>query len=171
MKLAIPTLAALALLPLSCGGPKPLPAQPQIDLFPSGLYFGTDQCYGTYLNTIGINSLQISNGGQQPLVISGVSKSGDTDGVFQVTGPVVPGDGGSSPVKQLASGETAFIQVVFSPQAAKEYTATLTISSNAANEPTATIPLRGVGVADPTDGGTEQTTDAGILPTCLPDAG
>ncbi|MHB1845033.1 MAG: hypothetical protein ACYCWW_09395 [Deltaproteobacteria bacterium] len=172
MKLLLP-LAALALIALapSCGGgEKPLPTEPQIEIYESGLYFGTDICEGTYIGTSPQNSLQFSNGGQAPLVVSGVQKSGDADGVFQVNGPVsLLADGGDAPVTQLASGETAFIQVIFTPKAQKEYTATLTITSNAANEPTASVPLRGVGVPYEADGGT--VPDAGIAATCGPDAG
>ena len=175
------TAAAMVVLALGCGAtPKPLPKAPQIELFPTGLYFDTDLCLGTYIGTAPENTLQITNGGQEPLLLTSVVKTGDSHGVFAVNGPVLEADGGDQPATQLLSQQTAFVQVIFTPTAPLKYTASLTISSNAANSPSLVVPLRAVGVLPPVSNGDAGSSDldggapladGGITPDCIPDGG
>jgi hypothetical protein len=157
----------------ACGSGKSLPVQPQIDVSPAGLYFGSDLCLAVYINTSPENDLQIENEGQDPLTLTSVSM-GSSD-VFQLAGPnmILPDGGTQSGVPMtLQSQQRAFLRVIFSPTAVVKYTDTITIVSNAQNSPTLTVPVRGVGAADPSDGGYENSgADAGISPDCTGDGG
>ncbi len=154
-----------------CGSSNGLPVQPQIEVSPAGLLFGTDLCLGTWIGTAPQNDLQILNGGQDPLTITAVTMA--APGVFQMTGPnmILPDGGFQTGLPMtIQSQQTAFLQVIFQPTAVQKYEGTITVSSNAQNEPALAVPLRGVRVADPVDGG-YVVVDAGITPDCTGDAG
>jgi hypothetical protein len=156
-------LLMAGLLSCSTTTSEPLPDAPKIVIFPDSQSFGSDVGFGTYVGTTPQQSFSIKNMGKQTLVISSVSKSGDS--AFSFVGPSVAdatADGGVVDSKQ----ET-FIRVTFAPTAAKTYSGKLTIKSNAATaeliaidggtitppDPAAIdIPLSGLGVLAP-DGG------------------
>jgi hypothetical protein len=170
----------LALFMAGCGSSNNLPVQPQIAVSPTGDYFGTDLCLGTYIGEAPEGDLFVTNGGQDPLTINSITLATDSDtptGIFQLSGPnlILP-DGGTqtgTPMT-LLSQQDAFLQVIFTPTEQKKYTGTITIESNAANMPTLVVPLRGVGVPPPLpDGGVNPADlpDAGISPDCTGDGG
>lgn len=168
-------LLALTALLAACGSGKTLPVQPQISVDPSGCYFGTDLCLGTWIGTAPINSFQIISGGQQPLTVQSLTLN--APGVFAMQGPVclgcAPDGGGTSGTPMtLQSGQAAFVQVTFTPTDAQKYLGTITITSNAANNPSLVVPLRGVGVPPASDAGAGgNLPDAGITFDCTSDAG
>jgi hypothetical protein len=150
---------------LSCGSKtKELPVAPQIEIFPDAQRFSSDTGFGTYIGTAPQEGFQISDQGQQTLVISSVTKN-DPHNVFTITGPNVAdltADGGV-----VDSRQTTFLRVVFTPTQPIQYTAKLTINSNAAgaqlllpdggtitpaSATSIDIPLAGLGILAP-DGG------------------
>ncbi len=164
---------------IACGGGTSLPVNPQIEVSPSGIYFGTDIGTGTCDTTIATGSLQITNVGQNPLKVTSVTMSSSS--VFTLAGPsVIPPDGGSAqqgtPVTIFSEGspQTAFVQVTFAPPLQSTAVcdmATLTIASNAANAKggVTTVPIQGAGIpfslygCPLPDGG--EAEDAGPLPS------
>jgi len=106
----------------SCSQGMALPQKPQLKLDRSSLGFGQEFGSGTFVGTEPTQSLQISNGGQDTLNIMSATLDGPDKDAFTQMGP-------SS--MTLKSGEQTFIQLTFKPTAAKLYTATLTLTSNA----------------------------------------
>jgi hypothetical protein len=78
------------------------------------------------------------NEGQQDLVISSVSKSGDTTNSFTIN------DWTDTPIKY--NDTPGAIRVTFRPRDGGIVTATMTIASNAENSPTLDVPLSGRGI-------------------------
>lgn len=158
----------------ACSSSPPLPVDPQISVSPTGDYFGTDLCLGTYIGEAPEGDVTITNGGQNPLTLTAVSMSAPS--VFTLTGPVMLlSDGGSvsgTPMT-IGSEQSAFLQVIFAPTDVEKYTGTITITSNAQNSPELVVPLRGVGVPDPLPDGNYQQVppDAGISADCTGDGG
>jgi hypothetical protein len=155
---------------LSCGSTtKVLPAAPQIVIHPDAQRFDSDLGFGHYIGTAAQQSFQITDEGQQTLVISSVTKNGDTHNVFTITGPNIPDSDGGLTVDGgiVESRQTTFIRVVFTPTQPMLYAAKLTINSNAGgaqlladdggvitppNPASIDIPLGGLGILPP-DGG------------------
>ncbi len=142
-------LAILALA--SCSGGNDLPVKPQLKLDRSSIGFGQEFGSGTFVGTSPQQSIQITNGGQQDLVISGVTLTGD---------PAFTKNGPSSTT--LKSNEQTFIQLIFTPPAAGPYTAKLTIASNADNAPSQDVPVTGKGI---------DISKIAINPSCGTDGG
>jgi len=104
-----------------------LPNAPQIVVFPDSQAFGSDVGFGTFIGTSPQQSFSITNGGKETLLISSVSKSGDS--AFSFVGPNVADmtvDGGV-----VESRQQTFIRVTFTPTQPKMYSGKLTITSNA----------------------------------------
>jgi hypothetical protein len=187
-------LSAVVLSVAGCNGTPALPVLPQIQVSPTGFYYGTDTFSGTCDTTIFPGSIQITNGGQNPLVINSVTLSGPGASTFlDLAGPtVILADGSSvtatsgAPVTVLSEGTptAAFVQLTFSPPNAVGpicYQATLTIASNAANSPSLAVVVQGAGIPVPSeacpysDGGTGGISglegDGGLVCPLPPDGG
>jgi hypothetical protein len=141
-----------------CGSQQSLPDQPHISVSPSAILFDSDNGGSWYVG--GTPSPQdgvvITNQGQNPLTISSVTLTGDS--VFSLVMPT-PGspscDAGAMCQKLTINRppDSAVVQLTFTPQTSKVYTATVTIKSNGANDGgTVLIPVKAVGVTR-VDGG------------------
>jgi hypothetical protein len=108
------------------------------------LLFDTEFGSGTFVGASTFNTLSLENRGDEPLEITKVAQSGSDN--FRVTLPTELAAG--QPLK-LESRKTAFIQVQFTPPAARTYEGKLTITSNAANTPSKEIRLFGKGITPP----------------------
>jgi len=141
----------------ACSNGGSLPLNPQIEVSPTGIYFGTDIGTGTCDSTTIPGSVQITNGGQNKLTITSVTFTGDS--ALSLTSPspsVILADGGAqtgTPVTIYSEGtpSAAFVQVVCAPPVqsnAQCYTGTLTIASNASNGKggTITVPVQCAGI-------------------------
>ena len=126
---------------LACGSSNSLPNQPQINTDRDTVDFGQSAGLGTYIGTVPQDSLKITNGGIQQLVISSATLAGDS--VFTMVGPSTT---------QIHGLQSAFITVYFAPTAEQVYNATLTINSNAQNAPTKTVNVTGKGIRAPDAG-------------------
>jgi hypothetical protein len=109
------------------------------------LLFDTEFGSGTFVGATTFNTLSLENRGDEPLTITGVTKSGS--GAFSVRLPPELSEAGQS--LTLQSRKTTFIEVQFKPSEARTYEGKLTITSNAANAPTKEIRLFGKGVTPP----------------------
>ena len=107
---------------------------------------GFDQEFGsgTYVGATGFNSLYIENGGDAPLEISKISKSGS--GTFSVRLPTELAEGKTLTLESL---KRTFIEVQFKPGEARVYEGKLLIESNAANAAMKEILLSGKGLPPP----------------------
>lgn len=108
--------------------------------------FGQEFGTGTYIGTEQQRSLAITNGGIADLVLESVTNTGDS--AFRYSGSW---DGGIGEAAVIKGKQKAFVTVYFKPTAAKAYTGTIDIKSNAENAPDKSIAVSGCGV--PTDGG------------------
>ncbi len=143
-----------AILALSaCSPGTDLPVKPQLKLDRDSLGFGQEFGSGTYVGTMPMQNLKISNGGQQALTLTSAELSGPDAAAFTKSGP------GSNTLK---SGEDTFIQFVFAPTQARLYSATLTIVSNAENAPSKTVAVTGKGI---------DIASIALNPTCAADGG
>ena len=135
---ALGSLVAVIMLGLAaCENQPPPPDAPQIRLDKASLGFGQEFGTGTYLGTQTPDALIVMNEGLQDLVISSVSKSGDTTGSFTID---------SVTTTPIPYNDEGFIRVIFRARDAGVVTATMTINSNAANSPSLDVPLSGRGV-------------------------
>lgn len=116
----IPILVALA----GCGK-ETLPQKPQLVLDRDAIVFDTH-----YVGQKPTQGLEIGNGGLENLLIESATLSGDS--AFSLSGPTGT---------EVKGKQHVFVQVTFSPTAAKSYSSTLTIKSNAENAPTKTVPV------------------------------
>lgn len=128
----------------SCSQGPTLPQKPQLKLDRSSLGFGQEFGSGTFVGTEPTQSLQISNAGQDTLNIMSVTLDGPDKGAFTQMGPTS---------MTLKSGDQTFVQLIFTPTAAKLYTASLTITSNADSAvsmtncgPNCSVPVSGKGI-------------------------
>lgn len=105
------------------------------------LGFGGEFGSGAFVGTSVTNTLTLWNDGLEDLVISDITLEGQ---YFRLndSDPNTPLPIGTA----IQTYDRAFIQVFFEPDAAGDFTGTLTIQSNADNEPTKTIGLNGRGV-------------------------
>jgi hypothetical protein len=116
------------------GGTGDLPPKPQIvtdrDSIVDQLIFAGQQKNET---------LQVTNKGQQDLVVSGFTLQADSGWVLVNTSPALFQDDGSQSAT-VKSNKTAFINLTCKPTTAGQtITGTLTINSNAENKPVKTI--------------------------------
>ncbi|MHB8875317.1 MAG: Ig-like domain-containing protein [Myxococcaceae bacterium] len=137
------TLLALPIfLALFACGKESLPQKPQLITDRDSIGFGQEFGSGTYIGTKPQESLLIENKGLEDLVITSISPSGDTE--ISIEAP--------SSLTVKGKGHT-FIRIFFEPKAAKIYSSTLTIVSNAENAPQKLINISGRGIVPSTDGG------------------
>ena len=134
---AAPVLAALVLI--GCDPTLPGKAQISVDRGDAGIVFG-------YLppDTMAEQSLAIENVGLTDLAITGVVFAGS--GEFTLSGPSPAGDAGTN-LALVTGKKRTFLRVVFYPRAPKDYSGTITITSNADNAPKLVIPISGTGDA------------------------
>jgi hypothetical protein len=129
--------AAAFILALVACEKESLPQEPQLWVNREDIGFGLN-----YIGTKPQESLTIENHGLDDLTIESATLSGD--GAFTLEGPL----------KTVLKGkERTFLRVIFTPTAAKDYSSTLTIKSNAQNTPEQTVPVTGKGVAQSADAG------------------
>lgn len=133
-----------------------LTKNPQLCPDRDSLGFAQEFHSGTFLGTRAYETLLMRNGGTSDLVITSVTISGDSS--FKYTGdwtdanglpPTVTGSGNLAGTT-LKGNKTALLQVEFTPTSAKQYSATLTVVSNAENSPNKIFSVSGCGV--PTSG-------------------
>jgi len=84
-------------------------------------------------------TLMLVNSGTDALAISAITLAGPGAAAFVVDGPSAP--------TSLLNGAQTTIDVTFAPEAADDFTATLTIDSDDPDQPHAVINLTGAGVA------------------------
>jgi hypothetical protein len=125
---------ATALMFAGCSSEDEIPLQPTLSAFPESVLEFPDR----YIGTSQPLSLQLRNAGQGTLSIQSVEKSGD--GAFSLVQPAPSS-------QEVAYDKTAFVQVIFAPTEAKEYSGSLHIVSNAGNTPDLTVTLKGKGVS------------------------
>jgi hypothetical protein len=104
--------------------------------------FDTEFGSGTYVGATGFNSLYIENGGDAPLEITKITKSGS--GAFTLRLP----EDVTLPYR-LESLKRTFVEVRFTPPEAKTYEGKLVIESNAGNAPMQEVALAGRGIPPP----------------------
>jgi hypothetical protein len=119
----------------ACGGTSgsSLPVKPQIV---------TDR--DTIVDTMFVNqtrqeTVQVTDKGQQDLVVSGYSLSNGNGVITLVNQAIIQPDGTSS--NTVKSNQTGFITMQCKPTSAGAFTGTLTIQSNAENNPTKTVAI------------------------------
>lgn len=130
------------LVALCACGKESMPQKPQLAVDRDSIAFGVEFGSGTYVGTAPQESLMISNGGLENLILSGVSLAGDKE--FTIDGPLK---------SELKGKERTYLRILFAPKQVKSYSATLTINSNAENTPIKLVPISGRGVAVPDGGG------------------
>jgi hypothetical protein len=136
--LAVAIFVALA----GCGQPaEKLPQKPQLlldrDSTDAGLQFGS-----AYIGTKPQESLLVGNRGLDTLTIENVSLVGSTEITMDPPASLT-----------VKGNDHTFIRVFFEPKAEKDYSATLTITSNAENYPQKVLIVTGHGTKALTDGG------------------
>lgn len=126
MRTAFAALAAAALVAFGCGGGESLPEGPVIKPDRAQLNFGRDFSNAVYVGTMVDETLQLKNGGAQPLEIGEIAISGPNADYFSYT----------INTRSVASEEKAFLTVTYAPKAAGKHSATLTIHSNSIEDAT-----------------------------------
>lgn len=119
-----------------------LPETPQLLVDRTAMQFDTEYNSGTYVGTSSFNTLYIESRGIQALEISDITLSGASEFTLKLPETWVQGQ----PLK-LETYARTFVEVTFKPNAVKTYEGKLTIKSNAANQPTQEITLTGKGIA------------------------
>jgi hypothetical protein len=118
------------------------PQSPQILPDRTALGFGSEFGEGVYIGTGVTETLQVLNGGQQALAISGTTLGGPNAGAFVIDQ--------SSYTGPIAAGDRAFFRVLLNDTSdAGTLTATLTIASNAQNTPSLAVTLKAIVVPAP----------------------
>lgn len=141
----------LIIVALAACGKEPLPQKPQLLVDRDSIGFSQEFGSGTFVGAKPQESLLITNGGLENLVINSVSLTGDSQ--FSVDGPspCLNTDGGV-PCEVKGKGRT-FIRIIFAPTQERNYSASITINSNAENAPTKVVGVTGRGIAPNADGG------------------
>lgn len=136
---------AIFLALVGCGQPPAkLPQKPQLLADRDSIGFGQEYGSGTYIGTKPQESLLLENRGLDTLTIENVALVGD---------PEITMDPPAS--LTIKGNDHTFIRVFFEPKLVKNYSATITITSNAENFPQKIITVTGRGIKPPTDGGTD----------------
>jgi len=130
-----------------------LTKNPQLCPDREGLGFSQEFHSGTFIGQKPVETLKLRNGGLGDLNLSGVTIAGDSAFYYTASWAIDGGVRGSGtfPAVAIKGGKTEFIQAEFTPTAAKQYTGTVTVASNAENFATKNFAVSGCGV--PTDGG------------------
>ena len=110
--------------------------EPKIGISPTSVKFGE-----VAVNTTEESEITITNKGNAPLVFSSIS---DQDAFTT--------DFGSWSSKTLEAGQSRKLKVFFKPAAARSYSASISIKTNASNAPDVALPVSGTGVAGATNG-------------------
>jgi len=135
--------------PAPCAGDSLL-QRPQLCPDRDSLGFAQEFGSGTFIGTKPVENLAIRNGGIEDLTLSAVATTGDPAFKFSASWDDTPGDN-DIPGISVKGNTTVFIQVEFAPTQAKQYTASVTVTSNAENSPQKVFQVSGCGV--PADGG------------------
>jgi hypothetical protein len=135
------TLLALILLALAGCATSDPPTNPQIVVNRDTVGFGSDSGFGAYVGTSRHDSIDISNGGIQDLIVTSLSLQGDNAFTYATSAGPLP-----ITIKGLQHMAVSFY---FAPTAARAYSGTFTIASNAANAPSKMVTLRGQGLTPP----------------------
>jgi hypothetical protein len=127
-----------------CGGDDDVKLEKGPFLFVDRESLGFDQEFGsgTFLGRSTFNSLYIENRGDEPLQITEVIKAAPSEFKMSLPAPLP-----DQPLT-IESRESAFIQVQFTPAAARVYRGKFTIKSNAGNAPLRDIAMSGCGVPE-----------------------
>jgi hypothetical protein len=136
--------------PVACDGDSLL-SKAQLCPDRNSLGFAQEFRSGTFIGVTAFESLALRNGGVATLNLSEITVTGDSAFSYAASWDDNPNDG-TIPATSVIGAQSAFIEVRFKPTAAKQYTASLTITSNAENSPAKTFAISGCGV--PADGGT-----------------
>jgi len=137
--------------------PDNLTKNPQLCPDRDSLGFAQEFHSGTFIGTKAYETLSMRNGGTDDLVLTNVTISGDSNFKYTASwtdssgAPITVTGSGTLAGTSIKGNQTGFVQVEFSPAAAKQYTGTLTVVSNAENSPNKIFAVSGCGV--PTDGG------------------
>lgn len=115
-----------------------IPEDPTIAFDRESLGFGAEFCSGTKINTEALNSLKVSNEGQNNLVINTIELTGPS--VFRIETGTLP-----LTVKGL---KDTFVAVYFKPTAKQFYDGKLTVTSNDPKTPVKEIKITGRGCQD-----------------------
>jgi hypothetical protein len=86
-------------------------------------------------------SLAITNRGLEDLVLSSVTLTGDS-----AFSKLQPASGSNPTLTTIPGNKSSFLTIVFTPAAARDYTGTVNIASNAENKPSQDVPVLGTGV-------------------------
>lgn len=145
MRLSKPWIPIILLTLAGCGGDDfELEKGPFLKVDRESLGFDQEFGSGTYVGATGFNSLYIENGGDAPLQISKISKTGSS--AFSVRLPPELADGNTLTLESL---KRTFVEVQFKPGEARVYEGKLIIESNADNGETKEIALSGRGIPPP----------------------
>ncbi|MBI3186021.1 MAG: hypothetical protein HYZ28_28120 [Myxococcales bacterium] len=112
-----------------------MPQKPQLVVDRDSIGFSQEFGSGTFIGTKPQESLMLQNKGLENLLITSVSMAGDS--AFTINGPLK---------SELKGNERTYIQIIFAPTAEKNYSATITIVSNAENTPQKLVPVTGRGL-------------------------
>ncbi len=146
---------------LSCGKPPvlcdgdSLMSKAQLCPDRDSIGFGREFGSGTFIGVTAFENLSLRNGGVETLKFSEVTVTGDDAFIFRASWDPDYSDK-LIPTTDIIGAKTGFMEVRFKPTAAKEYNATLTITSNAENSPKKVFTVSGCGVPG----------DGGVLPAC-----
>lgn len=135
------TLLPLILLALAGCATSDPPTNPQIIVNRDTVGFGSDSGLGAYVGTSRQDSLDIRNGGIHDLVVTSLTLAGDSNFTYATSA-------GQAPITINGLQHMA-VSFYFAPTAARAYSGTFTIASNAANDPNKVINLRGQGLTPP----------------------
>src|SRR5258708_7188611 len=135
------TLLPLILLALAGCATSDPPTNPQIVVNRDTVGFGSDSGFGAYIGTSRQDSIEIQNGGINDLVVTSLLLEGDSAFTYATSA-------GSLPITIRGLQHVA-VSFYFAPTAARAYSGTFTIASNATNAPSKVITLRGQGLTPP----------------------
>ncbi|MBL8953810.1 MAG: thrombospondin type 3 repeat-containing protein [Myxococcaceae bacterium] len=100
----------------------------------NALRFDTELGGASWVRTAPQQTLALSNGGASNLMVQSVTVGGTDSAAFAAT-LMTPAT--------VTAGSQAFVRVIFSPTQERQYSATLTVASNAVNAPSQVITLAG----------------------------
>jgi len=135
------TLLPLILLALAGCAKSDPPTNPQLVVNRDTVGFGSDSGFGAYVGTSRQDSIEIRNGGIQDLVVTSLTLAGDSNFTYLTSA-------GSVPITIRGLQQMA-VSFYFAPTAARAYSGTFTIASNATNTPSKVITLNGQGLTPP----------------------
>ena len=130
--------------------PDALLQKPQLCSDRDSLGFAQEFNSGTYIGTKPTEVLKIRNGGIEDLKIDAVATAGDSAFKYSASWDDNLTDN-TIPATSVKGNTSVFIQVEFAPTQAKQYTGSITVTSNAENAAQKVFQVSGCGV--PTDGG------------------